>query len=60
MGRKRKSADERIFTYPIGLTKFQIDWIDKHPEFKTNKFMRDQLNKYIKTKEEIDAITTTI
>mgnify|MGYP001619633295 CR=1 FL=1 len=54
MAIKRIKKENKIKTYSIGLRPEQIKWINKHPEFNINKFARDQLNKYIQLKNEVD------
>lgn len=53
MARRRVSADQKVFTYPIGLRHEQIRWLDNNPEFNLNKFIRDKLDEYIETKKEV-------
>ena len=48
---KKIDFEDRISTYPIGLSNSQIKWLDDHPEFKIHKFFRDKLEEYIKLRE---------
>lgn len=56
--RSVKKRRDKVFNYPIGLRGEQIDWIDNHPNFRPSKFVRDQLDKYIKLKTEVEQIAT--
>ena len=50
---KQLEKGEKIYPFPMSLKERQIDWIRDH-KFNFNKFVRQQLDEYIKMKEELE------
>lgn len=53
MGRPKVNPLKKIEVYPASLRREQIDWLNRHPNFRVHKFMRDKLDKYIRQREEL-------
>lgn len=56
---KRVDAKEKIVSTAICLRVRHLDFIDSNKEFNFNKFVRDQLDKYIKLRGQINELQTT-
>lgn len=54
MARKRVDYKDKIFAYATCITGTQLDWISEHPEFKIHKFIRNQIDKYMELKKEVN------